>query len=493
MTLPEQPSYGWHTVANGGGAEEATRTRLRRRQRAARMRVLKTKEMLLDEIWQVLQRARCDGSVETCRVGRPWQAEATRSESTEKPALAGTPVQQTRSVEEQSADPAEEDETEDECWQTQNDQRINSCESAGLQKGRASGLWQRRRRLAAPWRREDSISQNVELRVDRERDVASDEAVRQRQPVVEEKQHGLPENDHRSAMGAAIAPEQVLIATCETEHGATEMMARQHGRAAGEQCTVQAADAAANCGSAEKSGAARRTPEKREADELKNRGNELYKKKQFAKALEMYDKAIEREPNDLTYYNNKCAVWIEMGEEKYDSVLETGMDLVSRRFKINTANPGGASGEKVAKVFCRMASVHERRNDYNQAIEMYQKALTEDNSRFTRNALREVERAKDKFENESYLDPVKAEEHRMKGNEFFAAKDWAAAKAEYDESIKRNPKDPRLYANRAAALMKLKAYPDAVKGREECLKLDPTFVKPYSKVETAEKQIILKG
>ena len=226
----------------------------------------------------------------------------------------------------------------------------------------------------------------------------------------------------------------------------------------------------------------------KEANEFKNRGNELYKKKQFAEALEMYDRAIEKEPNDLTYHNNKCAVWIEMGEEKYDSVLETCMDLASRRYEINTANPGGASFEKVAKVFCRMASVHERRNDYNQAIEMYQKALTEDNSRFTRNALREVERAKEKVENESYLDPVKAEEHRMKGNELFAARDWAAAKAEYDESIKRNPKDPRLYANRAAALMKLKAYPDAVKGREECLKLDPTFVKPYSKVETAENR-----
>ena len=206
-----------------------------------------------------------------------------------------------------------------------------------------------------------------------------------------------------------------------------------------------------------------RTPEQKEAEELKNKGNELYKKKQFARALEMYDKAIEKEPNDLTYYNNKCAVWIEMGEEKYDSVLETGMDLVSRRLAINAANPGGASLEKVAKVFCRMASVHVRRHDYNQAKAMYQKALTEDNSRSTREALREVELAEDKLENECRLDPVKAEEHRTKGNRLFAAKDWAAAKAEYDEGIKRNPEDPRLYLNRAAALTKLKAYSDALK------------------------------
>ena len=153
-----------------------------------------------------------------------------------------------------------------------------------------------------------------------------------------------------------------------------------------------------------------RTPVQKEANEFKNRGNELYKKKQFAEALEMYDRAIEKESNDLTYYNNKCAVWVEMGEEKYDSVLETCMDLVSRRYEINTASPGGASFEKVAKMLCRMASVHEKRNNYDQAIEMYQKALTEDNSRSTRNALREVERTKENFENETYMDPVKAEE-----------------------------------------------------------------------------------
>ena len=41
--------------------------------------------------------------------------------------------------------------------------------------------------------------------------------------------------------------------------------------------------------------------------------------------------------------------------------------------------------------------------------------------------------------------------------------------------------------------MKLKAYPDALQDRNECLKLDPTFVKSYTKVETAEKQSLLKG
>jgi len=224
-----------------------------------------------------------------------------------------------------------------------------------------------------------------------------------------------------------------------------------------------------------------RTPEQKEADEYKSKGNELYKSKKFEEALEMYSKAIESMPNDMVYYNNMCAVWIEMGEQYYDKVLETCQDLITRRYEINGANPGGGSFEKVGKVFCRMASVQEKRKNFDAAIELYQKALTEDNNRTTRNSLRDLERAKEKWEKESYLDPVKAEEHREAGNEAFKKQDWAEAKKQYDEAVKRNPKDAKLYSNRAASLTKLLAYPDALRDLDECLKLDPTFIKAYSR------------
>merc|ERR1712232_819930 len=84
-------------------------------------------------------------------------------------------------------------------------------------------------------------------------------------------------------------------------------------------------------------------------------------------------------------------------------------------------------------------------------------------------------------EKDAYIDPVKAEEHREKGNEHFLARSYVEAKAEYDEALKRNPKDAKLYSNRAAALTKLLAYPDALRDLDECLKLDPTFVKAYSR------------
>lgn len=224
-----------------------------------------------------------------------------------------------------------------------------------------------------------------------------------------------------------------------------------------------------------------RTSEQKEADEFKTKGNELYKKKQFKEAIEMYEKAIEKEPNDIIYYNNRNAVWIEMGEEYWPKVLESCEDLIKRRYEINSANPGGASFEKVAKVFARMASLYEKTHEFDKAIEMYNKSLTEDNNRTTRNALRDCEKLKEKNEKDAYLDPVKAEEHREKGNELFKEKQYAEAKKEYDEALKRNPQDAKLYSNRAAALTKLLAYPDALRDLDECLKLDPTFVKAYSR------------
>jgi len=224
-----------------------------------------------------------------------------------------------------------------------------------------------------------------------------------------------------------------------------------------------------------------RTPEQKEADEFKAKGNETYKKKEFEEALTWYDKAIEKEPNDLVYYNNKCAVWVEMGDQYYDKVLETCKDLLERRYEINSANRGGASFEKVAKVLNRMASVYEKRKDFATAIEYYNKALLEDNNRQTRVALRDLEKIKDKHDKESYIDPAKAETHRQAGNDFFKAQDWANAKLEYDEAVKRNPKDAKLFSNRAAALTKLLAYPDALRDLDECIKLDPTFVKAYSR------------
>lgn len=57
--------------------------------------------------------------------------------------------------------------------------------------------------------------------------------------------------------------------------------------------------------------------------------------------------------------------------------------------------------------------------------------------------------------------------------------DYPGAIKIYTESLKRNPKDHRVYSNRAACYTKLTEFGLALKDCEECLKLEPTFIKAY--------------
>ena len=49
-----------------------------------------------------------------------------------------------------------------------------------------------------------------------------------------------------------------------------------------------------------------------EAQKAKLEGNEAYKKKDFTTAMLKYGKAIELNPNEITYYLNMAAVHFEM-------------------------------------------------------------------------------------------------------------------------------------------------------------------------------------
>ena len=78
-----------------------------------------------------------------------------------------------------------------------------------------------------------------------------------------------------------------------------------------------------------------------------------------------------------------------------------------------------------------------------------------------------------------YIDPEKATIAREEGNALFKKGDYAGAVKAYTEAIKRDPKDPRGYNNRANAYTKLAALPEALKDAEEAIKVDPKFVKAY--------------
>ncbi|GIX62216.1 tetratricopeptide repeat domain containing protein [Babesia caballi] len=215
------------------------------------------------------------------------------------------------------------------------------------------------------------------------------------------------------------------------------------------------------------------TDEQRRAQEFKDQGNKMYKQKKFAEALEFYDKAIELDPNNLLFENNKAAVYLEMGD--YDKCIATCNAAIERRYDVK------ADFLVISKIYNRLAACYTKMEDYDAALAAYHKSLLEDNNRVTRCAMKDVERLKEKREREAYIDPQKAEEHRERGNTFFKAFQFPEAKKEYDEAIRRNPTDAKLYGNRAAALTKLGEYPSALTDCNKAIELDPSFVKAWAR------------
>ncbi|XP_076351807.1 stress-induced phosphoprotein 1 [Tachypleus tridentatus] len=208
-----------------------------------------------------------------------------------------------------------------------------------------------------------------------------------------------------------------------------------------------------------------------QALKAKEAGNEAYKKKDFEKALEHYDKAIELNPSDMTFLLNKAAVFYE--QKDYDKCIEEcekAID-VGREYR--------ADFKIIAKAYARMGGAYSKKGDLYNAKTYYQKSLTEHRLPATLTKLSEVEKIIKENERKAYIDPDKALEEKNKGNECFQKGDYPAAVKHYTEGLRRNPEDPKLRSNRAACYQKLAEFHLALKDCDECIKLDPSFVKGY--------------
>ncbi|KAG2262298.1 hypothetical protein Bca4012_013063 [Brassica carinata] len=209
----------------------------------------------------------------------------------------------------------------------------------------------------------------------------------------------------------------------------------------------------------------------------KEMGNAAYKKKDFETAIKHYSTAMEIDDEDISYITNRAAVHLEMG--KYDECIKDCDKAVERGRELRS------DYKMVAKALTRkgtaLGKMAKVSKDYEPVIETYQKALTEHRNPDTLKRLNEAERAKKELEQQEYFDPTIGDAEREKGNEFFKEHKYPDAVRHYTEAIKRNPKDPRAYSNRAACYTKLGAMPEGLKDAEKCIELDPTFSKGYSR------------
>ena len=216
------------------------------------------------------------------------------------------------------------------------------------------------------------------------------------------------------------------------------------------------------------------TPEDRAkyfAKKEKEVGNAAYKKKDFETALKHYNAALEHDPTDITFHNNIAAVYFERKEyEICIKQCEKGIE-VGREIR--------ADFKLIAKAFDRIGNTYRKLEDYKQAKTYYEKAMSEHRTPEIKTSLSEVEAKIKEEERRAYIDPIKAEEEKEKGNELFKKGDYSTAIKYYSEAIKRNPDDPKLYSNRAACYTKVTAFDLGLKDCDMCIKLDEKFIKGY--------------
>ncbi|PIN25382.1 Molecular co-chaperone STI1 [Handroanthus impetiginosus] len=216
---------------------------------------------------------------------------------------------------------------------------------------------------------------------------------------------------------------------------------------------------------------------KAQAQKEKEAGNAAYKKKDFEIAIQHYSKAIELDDEDISFLTNRTAVYLEMG--KYEDCIKDCDKAVERGRELRS------DFKMIARALTRkgtaLVNMAKCSKDFEPAIETFQRALTEHHNPHTLKKLNDAEKAKKDLEQLEYFDPQIADEEREKGNQYFKEQKYPEAVKHYTEAIKRNPKDPKAYSNRAACYTKVGAMPEGLKDAEKCMELDPTFSRGYTR------------
>lgn len=87
---------------------------------------------------------------------------------------------------------------------------------------------------------------------------------------------------------------------------------------------------------------------------------------------------------------------------------------------------------------------------------------------------------------------VTAEEHKESGNKAFAAKNFTEAIEHYTKAIRVDPTNHVYFSNRSASHAGLKtpeAWKEAITDAKQCIKINPSFIKGYYRLATAQIEI----
>ena len=205
--------------------------------------------------------------------------------------------------------------------------------------------------------------------------------------------------------------------------------------------------------------------EKRKIEEEKRKIEE--EKKKIEEEKEKIEKEEEKRKKEKEEEEKK--------KKKEDEINSIAIDLCKHVCE-NTSD-----FSKKSTAFGIIGYAHRALNNLDEAIKAFEVAQKENNDPKIKEALNETVKLKEKREAEAYINPEIAETENLKANELYKAQNYQEALKVYEEAIKRNPKMPKYYTNKAQCYIKLLEFDLAIKDCESAIKIDPKTIKAYQK------------
>ncbi|XP_053398189.1 MORC family CW-type zinc finger protein 3-like [Mercenaria mercenaria] len=130
-----------------------------------------------------------------------------------------------------------------------------------------------------------------------------------------------------------------------------------------------------------------------------------------------------------------------------------------------------------------LKAVAEEAKRREEALNAERRRIREESLKKEATLRKEVEEQRRALEKQKkaldYMNPEIAAEERRMGNALFKQGKYSEALKHYNEAIKRNPKDAELHSNKAACYTKLQEFSRALAACDDCLYIDPKFIKGY--------------